>query len=109
MKECVRQVPLVGEQQQPFAQKIQPAHMKEMPRFGRDEFVDGRSTSRIFTRARITGGFVEREPFDGQQFDHDAVDFDTLVFPVDLRAWLGDELSVDTNASAGNDVLALSA
>ena len=108
MRQCVRQIAVVGEQQQSRGIVIEPTYRHQSRRLRAaataDELVCGSSSFGIAHGRHEAGGFVQHEHFALRHYDRTPVDRDAVV-GFDLRAELAHDASVDANFSSQNQLL----
>ena len=99
MGEALREVAVVGEKEQPFALRIEPARIEETRKFRRQEIKDNVARMWIPSGRNETGGFVQNNvqprKLSGDEF---AIHFHVVAHRR-LRAEIRAALSVDGDST----------
>jgi hypothetical protein len=106
MGEALRQVAVVGQDQQAFRLGIEPADIKEAREFRRQEIENSVARIRIGTRRNKTSRLIEDNVERAFSADKFAADFDVVVLR-GLRAEISANPAVDRDATLSNQLVAM--
>jgi len=106
MRQALRQIAVVGENEESFGLGIEPADIEEARELGRQEIEDGVVRVGIGARRNETGRFVKdniKPAFTANQL---VPDFDVIALRR-LRAEIGADTPVDCDAAIGDELVAM--
>jgi hypothetical protein len=106
VRELLRQVAVVGDDQQSFAVFIQPPHGEQPRLIGIEQVDHPRPSFRIAVRREYAGRLVEDVillPFHAERF---GVECDLLLLRIDPGAQLGDHLPINRDAPGDDELFA---
>jgi hypothetical protein len=100
VREAKGQFPVIGQEEEPLALKIQPADGEDPLPGGRKKIFDRRPMKGVFESNQITGWLIQDKVNQTPLFlDVVAVDLDPVLARVDLGPELPDDSAVDKNSA----------
>ncbi len=106
VREAVRQLAVVGEQDDALGLRVEPAHVEEPGLAVGDVVAEALPALGVLHRRDDTGGLVQREELVRLRGDGQAVDLDLVLLRVDAAALLEHDLAVDLDPGLFDQLLA---
>jgi hypothetical protein len=108
VREALREIAVVGEQQQPFALSVEPADVEEPWKLSRQQIENCIARMRIGARRDKSGWFMQRDSEGMLRVNKFTVDFDVIPL-ARLRAKIHAHAAIDHYASVGDELVAFAA
>jgi hypothetical protein len=101
---AIRDIAVIGQQQQPLGIAIEPANRVDAFR-NLDQIHDGAAISFIFDGSDVAAGFVQQDVARALRFQNLAVDSNDRANWIGFRSQFGDHLAIDIDPTGTNQFL----